>query len=103
MRGLVRKREWVVIWPLYFDKRRSRSDGRRVSESFSVNRPTIQEIVLAIKELGLEYIVEEDKKHPSTWFESSGRILVKKVRPKSEIIKIIGRQLVKNRLKKSRS
>lgn len=98
---LMRRKEWIVIWPLYFDKRRSRSQGRRVPESLSVNRPTIQEIISVIKKLGIEYIVEENKKHPSTWFESSGRILVKKIKPKSEIVKIIGKQLVKNRLKKS--
>lgn len=99
----MKKRDWIVIWPLYFDKRKTRSSGRRVPDSLSINRPTIQEIVFAIKNLGFKYIVEENKKHPSTWFESSGRILVEKVRPKSEIIRMIAEQLIKNRLKKSRS
>jgi len=97
----MKRREWIVIWPLYFDKRKSRSSGRRVPLSLSVSKPTIQEIVIATKKLGLNYIVEENKKHPSTWFESSGRVLVEKRGPKSQIIKMIAEQLIKNKSKRS--
>ena len=99
----LRKREWIVVWPIYFDKSRSRSEGRRVPLHLSINRPTLQEIVIAVKKLGLDYIVEEDKKHPSTWFEYSGRVLIKKAESKSSIIKKIAEELAKSRLRKSRS
>jgi len=99
----MRKREWVIIWPLYFDKHRSRSQGRRVSLSLSVSRPAVKDIVVVLKKLKLKYIVEEEKKHPSTWFEQSGRILVEKTMPKTRIIRMIAEQLVKYKSRSSRS
>ena len=90
----MRRRDWLVVWPLYFDKRRSRSDGRRVSLELSVERPTIKDLAAAAERLGLEYVVEGDKRHPSTWFEESGRILVRKTLPKTKLLRALGRQLV---------
>ncbi len=96
------RRKWIVIWPLYFDKSKSRSEGRRVPKELSIERPTIDDIVLALKKIGLKYIVEKDKKHPSTWFESSGRVLVEKKFKKTELLRRIAEILVKEKSHKKR-
>jgi len=88
------QRKWIVVWPLYFDKRRSRSEGRRVPLSLSIEKPTLHDLIKAIEKLGLKYVVEEDKRHPSTWFESSGRILVEKRYPKTKLLKLIAKTVL---------
>ncbi len=71
------KRGYYILWPLYFDKSKSRSRGRRVPKNLAVNRPSAWEIYEAVKSLGLEAVLEADKRHPFTWFENRGRVLVK--------------------------
>lgn len=91
------RKNWIVVWPLYFDKKKSRSEGRRVPKRLAIEKPTINDIVKAVKKLGLKYVVEENKKHPSTWFESSGRVLVEKKFKKTELLRKIGEILVRRK------
>ncbi len=89
--------EKIVIYPVYFDIQKSRSDGRKVSEKYAVKSPKIEEIVEAAKKLGLNPVVEMDKRYPKDWFFSRGRVLVDKVKPKSVILKEIGIEIKKMR------
>ncbi len=73
------KRDYWIIWAVYFDSSKSRSFGRRVPSSMAVKSPTIEELVKAVSNLGLEFEVYADKKHPSNWFEGPhGYVAVKK-------------------------
>ncbi|MDD3398970.1 MAG: signal recognition particle subunit SRP19/SEC65 family protein [Candidatus Methanomethylophilaceae archaeon] len=75
-----------VIWPEYFDKSRSRSQGRRVSSSQAIVDPDLTKLEKAVAQLGLEYKVEKDKAFPSNWWEANGRIRVERAGPKSELL-----------------
>jgi signal recognition particle subunit SRP19 len=75
------KREKVVIWPVYFDSAKTRSQGRKVSAAEAVSNPTLEEIVTAALKLGLKPEVEREKMRPSEWHERQGRILL----PKGEL------------------
>ncbi|MCS7097313.1 MAG: signal recognition particle protein Srp19 [Candidatus Methanomethylicia archaeon] len=83
------KKRMIVIWPAYLDATLTRSRGRRIPKEIAVSNPTLQEIKEAIKELNLNFIVEEGKKYPKMWFKDKGRILVEKSGRKIEIIKKI--------------
>jgi signal recognition particle subunit SRP19 len=83
----------VVIWPIYFDSTKTRSEGRMVSAVDSVASPTIDDIIAAALKAGFKPEMEKEKKHPATWRESSGRILVPKREPKTVILKKIARSL----------
>jgi signal recognition particle subunit SRP19 len=83
----------VVIWPVYFDSTKARSKGRMVCAADSVTSPTIDDVMAAALKAGFKPEIEKDKKHPGTWRESSGRILVPKTEPKMAILKKIARSL----------
>jgi len=75
-----------VIWPEYFDRSRSRSQGRKVSSSQAIANPDLDKLEKAISQLGLEYRVEADKSYPSNWWEKKGRIRVERTDSKSELL-----------------
>jgi signal recognition particle subunit SRP19 len=83
----------LVIWPLYFDAGRSRSEGRMVGIHDAIKEPTIDDLMTAALRSGLKPEIEREKKHPKTWADASGRILVQKSHPKSEILKRISKNL----------
>jgi signal recognition particle subunit SRP19 len=85
----------VVIWPIYFDSNKARSKGRMVCAKDSMSNPTIDDVIAAAIKAGFKPEIEREKKHPSTWHESSGRILVPKKEPKKAILKKIAGSLKK--------
>jgi len=86
-------KDMQVIWPLYFDAKRSRSDGRAVSLSDAVKDPSIDDIITAALRAGFKPEIEREKRHPKNWHECAGRILIPKKGPKSGVIRKIARSL----------
>jgi len=97
---MLREKGKLVIWPVYLDATKSRKEGRIISQRDSVKSPLLKEIEKASGELGLNPEVETDKAYPKSWWEISGRVLVDKKGPKSEIAKQIARKI--NMLRSSR-
>ena len=63
----------TMIWPIYLDKDKSLSQGRKISTEYAISEPRIREIEKAAKRLGYTFIVETDKSYPGEWYENSGR------------------------------
>ena len=85
-----------VIWPAYFDKSLTWSQGRRVVQNYSVDKPTVEQIVAACKALKLPFNVEPDKVYPNKWWSNKGRILIDKKKSKlskSKTVKAIAKKL----------
>jgi signal recognition particle subunit SRP19 len=82
---LMRDRNKLVIWPVYIDKSRSRSQGRIISKKSSVAEPTLSEIEKAALKLGLNPEVEKDRSYPKSWWEKSGRVLIDNSAPKTQL------------------
>jgi len=81
-----------VIWPAYFDKNLTRSEGRRVPKNFAVENPSIDKIFQIAKELNLNPVLERDTRYPSRPWRKDGRILIDKVKKKEKILlEIAGR------------
>ncbi len=83
----------IVIWPVNINKAKTRKGGRIISRKSSVQNPTLQEITTAAQKLGMEPVVQEDKKYPGSWWEGSGRILIEKSEPKPMIARKLSRQI----------
>ncbi len=94
------EKDKFVIWPIYFDSTKSRNEGRAVAAEIAISSPTIDDVITAALKAGLKPEIERDKKHPSAWHESSGRILVPKKGTKSATLKRIAASL-KGKRKKS--
>jgi signal recognition particle subunit SRP19 len=86
-------KDMLVVWPIYFDSTRSRSEGRMVSVHEGVREPTLDDVIAAAIKAGLKPEIEREKRHPKTWHDSAGRILIHKNGPKSAALKRIARSL----------
>jgi len=98
--GVMLKDKKLVIWPVYMDATKSRSEGRLLSKKDSITSPALKEIEKAARELNLNPQVETDKAYPKSWWETSGRVLVDKKAPKSVTVKQIAQQIKKFREQK---
>ena len=63
-----RRKRAIILWTVFFDASRTRSEGRKVPKSLAVRNPTVEELEQAVKELGFEYEVCKDKKYPRIWY-----------------------------------
>lgn len=92
---MVRKeRKTWIIYPEYFDKRKARSEGRRVPKELSVSSPKIDDIGKILDSLDVPNRVENHEHHPATWFERNGRILLPKQKgSKRELLKKLAEEL----------
>lgn len=90
---LMPDKDKLVIWPIYFDSSRSRSEGRMVSAAEGIKEPTLDDVITATLKAGYKPEIEREKKHPKTWYDSAGRILIPKKGPKSAALKRIARSL----------
>lgn len=104
----VDRRDYWIIWTVYFDSSKSRGGfGRKVPSNVAIKSPTIDELVKAISNLGLEFEVYGDKKHPGNWFEGGpyGYVAVRKESAirrfgsinKRRLLMLIARELVRIR------
>ncbi|RLE87801.1 MAG: signal recognition particle protein Srp19 [Thermoprotei archaeon] len=83
----------VVLWPLYFDARRSREEGRRVPKHLAVEGPSAEEVARAARAAGYQVEVDLEARHPSTWFEGRGRVFVLTDEPKTAVIRKVAVKL----------
>ena len=68
-------KNYQCLYPLYFDRTRTRVEGRRVGKEFAVKNPLARDIVEAVGALGLKALFEAGKLHPKDW-ANPGRIKV---------------------------
>ncbi|RDW94472.1 signal recognition particle protein Sec65 [Coleophoma crateriformis] len=69
-------KDFQCLYPVYFDKNRTRAEGRRVGKELAVENPVAREIANACARLGLESCFEMMKTHPKDW-GNPGRVKVK--------------------------
>lgn len=71
--GMVEK----AVYPAYFDRELSRSEGRRVPEDMAVEDPTVEEIAKAVQQVGYDAKIEHDVSFSREPWRERGRVLVK--------------------------
>ncbi|MFX0102160.1 MAG: signal recognition particle subunit SRP19/SEC65 family protein [Candidatus Hodarchaeota archaeon] len=75
----MRNKKKIVVYPCYFDVRRSRRMGRRVPRSIAVQKPQLDELRVIADHLKLDYELDPEARHPAVWYEENvGRLLIKK-------------------------
>ncbi|MGA9140196.1 MAG: signal recognition particle subunit SRP19/SEC65 family protein [Methanocella sp.] len=93
----MRENKQIIIWPVYIDAGKARSEGRLAPEGCSVKAPKVSEIFRAAEKLGLNPEIVKDKAHPATWADKSGMVVMDNRGPKSEIIRKIGTEIIRQR------
>ncbi|MFP3871565.1 MAG: signal recognition particle subunit SRP19/SEC65 family protein [Candidatus Aenigmatarchaeota archaeon] len=93
-----KKRKTWIIYPEYFDKNLSRSEGRRVPSKLAISKPNIEEIGKILDSWNIPNRLEEHEHYPATWYKRNGRIFIPKQKgSKQEILKKIGKKLKERR------
>jgi len=70
-----KSKHYQCLYPVYFDKSRTRAEGRRVGKELAVENPLAREMADAAADLGLKTVFEPDKTHPQDW-SNPGRVRV---------------------------
>ena len=87
----------IVLWPEYFDRNRTRAQGRRLPVELCVENPDLDIIAKGAMILDLEFKVLEDKSYPANWAAHAGCVRVEKGKiSKSDLLREIGKTLVAN-------
>ena len=68
-------RDFQCLYPIYFDRARSRAEGRKVGKHLAVENPLARDILDAVQLLGLRVGFEPEKLHPKDW-ANPGRVRV---------------------------
>jgi signal recognition particle subunit SRP19 len=94
------KKPFLIFWPQYFDVKRSRGEGRRISKNLALEKTTTKEIAQAARNLGYQAEIETNLRYPKTWWDDPGRVIVDiKGKKKSKILLEIAREIRKMRSK----
>ncbi|MDL2271041.1 signal recognition particle subunit SRP19/SEC65 family protein [Methanobrevibacter sp. OttesenSCG-928-I08] len=83
----------MIIWPEYFNKNLSLSEGRKIPKEIAIKNPTINEITNALRKLKIQFTVEKDKSYPGKWYEHNGRIIVETDKNKLELLEEIAQKM----------
>ncbi|KAI4648992.1 uncharacterized protein J4E78_008509 [Alternaria triticimaculans] len=70
-----KSKHYQCLYPIYFDRLRTRAEGRRVGKELAVENPLAREMADAAADLGLRTVFEPDKTHPKDW-ANPGRVRV---------------------------
>ena len=89
----MRKQNKIILWAVYFDVNKSRTDGRRVPKNLAVSSPKIEELQRAAKRLDLQPEIVPDAAHPSFPWLKTGLIVVPKTESKDKTVKKVAKQL----------
>lgn len=89
----MRKRDEIVLWPVYFDSAKTRAEGRKVPKRLGKPSPTLEIIEKALSSRGFSYSLIPEAAHPSLPWKRTGSILVKRVRQKNAFLKEVAREL----------
>ncbi|MEM2867892.1 MAG: signal recognition particle subunit SRP19/SEC65 family protein [Candidatus Bathyarchaeia archaeon] len=92
----MRKRDMVILWPVYFDISRSRREGRRLPKRFCIQSPNILMLEKIVRNLGLNYEICLEASYPRLPWIKIGFIAVSKSgKRKSQILREIASELIR--------
>jgi signal recognition particle subunit SRP19 len=70
-----KSKHYQCLYPIYFDKLRTRAEGRRIGKELAVENPLAREMADAAASIGLRTVFEPDRTHPKDW-ANPGRVRV---------------------------
>ena len=95
----MRKQDRIILWPIYFDSTKTRSEGRRISKKLATPAPKLEEIKKATELIGLVPEVVYDAAYPSISRLKIGLVKVPKKGSKTQITQKIAKKILENRVK----
>ena len=93
----MQKQDRIVLWPVYLDSTKTRSEGRRVSKKLAVPAPKFEEIHKVAVSLGFRPEIVSNAAHPSFPWQKMGLIVTSKKGSKTQIIRKIAEKVLESR------
>ncbi|KAL6122308.1 Signal recognition particle SEC65 subunit [Nucleospora cyclopteri] len=90
------KNEYFMVYPVYFDRKKTVNQGRKWNKDLTIDNPTFKELLRATTELKYSFLSEPTKKHPRN-IDNPGRILIMKKHGRKEAIKSLCEFIKKER------
>ncbi|KAF2010962.1 signal recognition particle, SRP19 subunit [Aaosphaeria arxii CBS 175.79] len=103
-------KHYQCLYPIYFDKSRTRAEGRRVGDQLAVENPLAREMADAAASLGLKTVFEPDKTHPKDWsnpgririlLKEDGKVMDHRIKNKHHLYILISQYLQQNPTEKN--
>lgn len=92
----MRRKDMIILWPVYFDTLRSRRDGRRLPRKLCVRSPSILMLERAVKNLGLNYEVYQEASYPRIpWIKMGFIAISKSQKRKSQVLREVASELLR--------
>jgi signal recognition particle subunit SRP19 len=82
-----------VLWPRYFDARRSRSEGRRVPDALAVKDPDARWVETAAARAKLSPELDESARDPWSPAERKGCVFVARQGSKEAVLDAVAREM----------
>jgi len=90
------RKPFLILWPQYFDAKRSRAKGRRVPKKSAIDKINAEDIFKAANRLGYNVQYEKGYKYPKTWWDDSGRVVIDtKGKKKQKVILELAKEIKK--------
>ena len=84
----------MVIWLNNLDLSKSREEGRKVPKRLAIHNPTLKEIEIIAKKLGLKLESVKTASRPQSWWEKNGYVIIdRKGKSRSEILKSLAKNM----------
>ncbi|PVH97093.1 hypothetical protein DM02DRAFT_631437 [Periconia macrospinosa] len=105
-----KSKHYQCLYPVYFDKSRTRAEGRRVGAELAVENPLAREMADAVASLGLSVVFEPDKLHPKDWsnpgrirvlIKQKGQVVAPNIRNKHHLYILVSKYLKNNPTQKN--
>jgi len=95
----MRKQDKFIIWPIYFDQNKTRSEGRKIPKNLASSSPRLEEIQKAAQKLGYAPEIIPELAYPATSWQKTGMVVLKKKGSKLQIMRKIAKELATLRAK----
>lgn len=99
----MKKKDEIILWPVYFDSTKTRSEGRRVPKKIAVPAPNLEEIEKAAELLGFKPKIVSDAAHPRFSWQKMGVVVLPKKNSKSQITRKIIKKILESRMNKKKN
>ena len=84
----------MIVWPAALDSTKSRSQGRTLAKSHSIQAPRVDELEQAAKKLSYDPQLSPHSALPYRWWEKTGYVAVKRGdKPRSSVLKSLAAEI----------
>jgi len=90
----MRERDRLILWPVYFDSTKTRSQGRRLPKRLAVPTPKLSDIKTSVEKIGFRCDAVIEVAYPRSPWRKTGYISVHKKGPKNNLIKRVSENLL---------